>query len=550
MDSIELASAAGRKRAIFFGSRERTLFGFYHPPHPASRPDGRPRGGVVLVNPMGTDQTRSDRTYRHLAERLSAAGFACLRYDLYGTGDSGGEGLEPGLLRAWVDDVGVAVDELRALSGAKAIGLIGLRLGATLAMLHAADRGDIETLVLWSPCVTGVDFLGELARLHKVYSRIEPQLLHAPPTPPGGDEALGTFLPRSLVDDLRSVSLLATSRRPCRRSLVIDAGGLPCRDALVDNLQNLGAAPEVRVHTGHKFLITVSHRAQLPEEVIQSIVRWVADAHPTGDAGPPAPRAGVAAPCNERPVVFGGDHPLFGLLTPANPARARPGRPAIVLSNGGCVNRVGPHRLYVRMARRWADLGFDVLRMDLSGIGDSPAAPGERENLTYPASAMVDLEHAIRAVGRDRVIVAGLCSGGDYAFKMGARNPPLAGAWMINPRTFCVLDLAEVEAGQGTPPSTSSVDAVPQALRSMAERGVDAFLLVSKNDPGVAYVDAHAPAGMQSLRDVPSFRRVDVEGADHTFTPVALQDRVRDLLSEHLTAHEGGAAGPAPAIPS
>jgi hypothetical protein len=100
-EPIEIRAAAGRKQPIHFGAPGRPLFGFYHPPK-----EGLWRGaGVVLCNPIGTDQTRSDRTYRHLAERLSAVGFACLRFDLFSTGDSGGDEFFPGIVRAWVDDV-------------------------------------------------------------------------------------------------------------------------------------------------------------------------------------------------------------------------------------------------------------------------------------------------------------------------------------------------------------------------------------------------------------------------------------------------------------
>jgi pimeloyl-ACP methyl ester carboxylesterase len=533
--AVEIVSNTGRKRAIHFGGAGRELFGFYHPP---ARAEGWRGAGIVLVNPIGTDQTRSDRTYRNLAERLAAAGFACLRFDLYGTGDSGGAGTEEGLVRRWVEDVGVAIDELRGLSGARSVGLVGLRLGATIACLHAAQRGDVETLVMWSPCVSGSGFVTEVTKLHKVYARIEPQLAAAPATPPGGEEALGMFLPRPLIDELAGVDLLQTSRRPAKRTLVIDGGGLQGREPLLDRLRGLGASPELRTHTGHKFLITVSHSALLPEEVIGSIVQWMSDAHPSVEPGTVEQRGGGAGPHGERPVVFGLGKSLFGLVTPANVARAREGRPAIVISNAGCVNRSGPHRISVRMARRWADLGFDVLRIDLSGIGDSPAAPGERENLTYPASGVDDIEQALRSLGRDRAIVAGLCSGGDYAFQLGARTPALAGAWMLNPRTFCVLDLAEVESGQGTPPTTT-VEEVPRALRAMADRGVDAFLLVSKNDPGVSYVDGHAAKEMHALAGVKGFHREDIAGADHTFTPVAVQAQVIDCLTEHLVARFG-----------
>src|SRR2546428_8654382 len=128
MEPIEIRSASGSKQAIHFGAKGRPLFGFYHPPK-----SGSWRAvGVVLCRPIGTDQTRSDRVYRHLAERLAAAGFACLRFDLFGTGDSGGDETAPGLVRAWLVDLGPAAAGLRALSGAQAIRHFRLPFGATL----------------------------------------------------------------------------------------------------------------------------------------------------------------------------------------------------------------------------------------------------------------------------------------------------------------------------------------------------------------------------------------------------------------------------------
>jgi alpha-beta hydrolase superfamily lysophospholipase len=525
----EIRGAAGRKQPIHFGVPGRPLFGFYHPPG-----DGAGRGvGVVLCSPVGTDQTRSDRTFRHLAERLAAAGFACLRFDPFGTGDSGGDEFAPALARAWIDDVGVASDELRSRSGAESIALVGLRLGATVAMMHAAGRADVDSLVLWNPCVSGASFVSDVTRLHKVYTRIEPQLALAPPAGIDGEEALGCFLPRALIDDLAQIDLLRAARPPARRTLVIDGGNVAGRDALLARLRDLGAAPELRSHPGHKFLVTVSHRSLVPDDVLDSIVGWLGEAHPASPPGGSTilPATTAPSPHGERPLVFGQKHPLFGILTPAHPGRARPGRPRIVLSNAGCVNRAGPHRMYVKMARRWAELGFDVLRVDLSGIGDSPAAPGQAENLNYPPDGLDDLGEAMRTLGPGPAIVAGLCSGGDYAFQLGARDRSVVSAWLLNPRTFCVLALAAVESGA---PPTSSVDDVPRTLRAMAERGVDTFLVVSRNDPGVAYVDAHASREMRALEGHAGFRRVDLDGADHSFTPVALQRRVSDLLTEHL----------------
>jgi len=529
VEPLEILAAAGRKQPLHFGAESRRLFGFYHPPKGAPWRDT----GVVLCNPIGTDQTRSDRAYRHLAERLAAVGFACLRFDLSNTGDSGGDGLASGVVRDWIDDVRVATDELRARSGARSIALVGLRLGATIALTRAAESGGVDSLVLWNPCLSGKAFISEVTRLHKMYLRIEPQMATAVPHAADGEEALGCFLPRSVVDELSQIDLLQTARRPARRTLIVDAAASPGQSALIERLRELDASPELQIHPGHKFLITVSHRSLVPDEPIDAIVAWLANGHPLSNAAEiPRPLSTKEGPWGERAVVVRAQgRPLFGILTPAQPERARPDRPAIVLTNAGCVNRAGPHRLYVTMARRWAKLGFDVLRVDLSGIGDSPVAPGEKENLTYPPSALDDLREAMRSLRRERIVVVGLCSGGDYAFQLAAHDPSVVGALLLNPRTFCVLDLTAVESGV---PPAAPVEEVPRALLELTTRGVDALLVVSRNDPGVAYVDAHAAEAMRALGDAPRFRRVDLDGTDHSFTPITTQERVSDLLAQHL----------------
>jgi alpha-beta hydrolase superfamily lysophospholipase len=538
------AGPGGRKEAIHFGASGRPLFGFYHPPAEATWR----ATAVVLCNPLGTDMTRSDRTYRQLAERLAAAGFATLRFDFFGTGDSGGDELTPGLVPGWQDDLRAAIDEVRARSGARSLALVGLRLGATLAGIHAASRDDVDSLVLWSPNVTGAGFVGEVTKLHKVYLRMEPHLAAAPPPRERGEEALGFFLPEAMLADLSKLDLREVARRPARRALVLDDGKVAERDALVERLRTLGASPEVQQHPGHKFLATVSHRSVVPTPVLDSIVRWLSDAHPAA-GGAPRPESStprVAPPSGEQLWVIQEGHPLFAVLTPGTPAKTAAGRPAIVLLNAGCINRQGPHGLYVRMARRWAALGFDVLRMDLSGIGDSPASPGAQENLTYPPEGLQDILRAMQALGPSRrFIVAGLCSGGDYAFQLGAqdavgRTPrpqhDIVGAWLLNPRTFSVLELAAVESGS---PPTTPVDEVPRRLRAMADRGVQTALVVSKRDPGVLYVDERAREGMRALEGVSHFRRVDLDGSDHSFTPRTMQEKVSEVLTEELLRRWG-----------
>ena len=174
-------------------------------------------------------------------------------------------------MKTWLEDVGLAIDELRARSGAKTIALAGLRLGATLALVEAAERGDVDALVLWSPWVSGAAFISEVTKLHQLFLRIEPQMTEAFPTRPGCEEALGLLLPRAVIDDLSGIDFLKVTRRPARRTLFIDGGNVQGRDAMMAHLRELRAAPELRSHPGQKFLITISHRASLPDEVLDSI---------------------------------------------------------------------------------------------------------------------------------------------------------------------------------------------------------------------------------------------------------------------------------------
>ncbi|HEY5972738.1 MAG TPA: hypothetical protein VIT22_12400, partial [Pseudoxanthomonas sp.] len=74
----------------------------------------------------------------------------------------------------------------------------------------------------------------------------------------------------------------------------------------------------------------------------------------------------------------------FGLL---NRASGTARGTTVVLLNAGLIHRVGPFRLYVRLARELAESGFDVLRFDLPGIGDGQ--PGSHaSNDSFIAEAL------------------------------------------------------------------------------------------------------------------------------------------------------------------
>jgi uncharacterized protein len=142
---------------IYFGSSSHSLFGIYHPPKSAETL----RTGVVLCYPFGQEYMRAHRAFRQMALLLSKAGFHVLRFDYFGTGDSAGEANDVSL-RQWVEDTGVAADELKETAGVSRVAFVGLRLGAAVAALAAAERDDVDQVVLWDPAVRGEDYLAEI----------------------------------------------------------------------------------------------------------------------------------------------------------------------------------------------------------------------------------------------------------------------------------------------------------------------------------------------------------------------------------------------------
>lgn len=87
--------------------------------------------------------------------------------------------------------------------------------------------------------------------------------------------------------------------------------------------------------------------------------------------------------------------------------------------NAGPQNRVGPQRIYVNAARRFAAAGLACLRLDLPGVGESDG-PFPENNLDChdPANVRgaVDL---LQARGVESVVLLGLCVGARVAVRAG-----------------------------------------------------------------------------------------------------------------------------------
>lgn len=187
----------------YFDANGRSLLAAVHLPSRL-----RPRSAAVLLcNPFGEEAVRAHRAYRMLARKLEEAGYATMRFDYAGTGDSSGDIGEFGIAD-WLQDIAAAVAELRRESGIPRAVLVGLRFGATLAACAQREGLRVAHVLLWDPVVDGAHYLRELGAAHRDYMAAELGRAYVaadPGLPP--TESLGTPLNDRLRSELQALDL-------------------------------------------------------------------------------------------------------------------------------------------------------------------------------------------------------------------------------------------------------------------------------------------------------------------------------------------------------
>jgi pimeloyl-ACP methyl ester carboxylesterase len=139
---------------FYFGTSERPLFGVYT----HGRAGGGGSGCTLMCYPTGAEYMRAHRAFRQLNTLLNRAGVSVLRFDYSCTGDSSGEGAEA-TVEHWLEDIEIAVEELRDNAMVDEVSVVGLRWGAALAAQACTRLDDVDHLVLWDPVVSGSDYL-------------------------------------------------------------------------------------------------------------------------------------------------------------------------------------------------------------------------------------------------------------------------------------------------------------------------------------------------------------------------------------------------------
>lgn len=587
--AVTAVTSAAREGQVTHGFLEgpRPFFGSYHAPAAPFRDIG-----YVICPPLGWEGIQCYETVQRLADALSAAGFHTLRLHYDGTGESIGSDDDPGRVAAWLESIRLAVSALGALPGVAGVGLIGIRIGATLAGRAAADQ-KLRALVLWEPCVSGAQYTREM----EILASASPTAARGKAAATDGIEGGGYLLTRETVDALNTIDLMKSKPDGSPDALLL------CRDdrpplfakKLAEHLSREGCAAKLEQMPGYKELMTYPEKAKPGLEMVARIRDWAVERSQVAaapDAGE-APRLALAEEAVEdrarrRPIRFGPSRRMFGVITEPFGTAANRTKPPVLMLTGGVVPRTAVNRMYVEIATRLAQHGHTVLRMDVSGICESAAGEGHAPNDPHAKTLLEDVRTAVELLlsttRQQSITLLGLCSGAYASFQTAIADPRVRGIVLLNPEVFHLKDgspkFSQTEqslaakhyrqsllsaaawkklltgkanvryiGGFVTAKAKTAVvtlrdrisaritkvpQGLPGDLHRLLSRGVNVAVVMAEGDTGHESLMTQLSADLDMLREM-GFRLKMTPGPDHTFNDFATRRPLVDWLVEVLS---------------
>lgn len=551
-----------RTEGGWFGPADRPLAGWL------TRPlAGHNRVGVLMLPSVGYQYWSAHRALRALAELLAEQGATVLRADYGGTGDSAGDQGDAGRVAEWRSLASWGAAALRR-AGADHIVVVGVRLGATFALLDSADIG-AEAVVAWAPVVSGQRYGREIALLGE----------HVPlgPWPGGmsGTVAAGTVWTEETMRALKQLKLTAAAVPPASRILVVDdASGH--YDEWAAGWRDLGARVDIETcPESGEVLRLPTEDVEVPVRTNLAIARWIKALPGSREASTPS----ATVESLENPVSFTwrDDEVTEEVITVGTREltciRCAPNGPgadqveagtAVVFVNSGSEPHIGPGRAWVEFGRDLAAAGYVTFRLDYSGWGESPDldhAPG-RPYDQHTVGETSDVVDALHEQGLRLVFLVGLCAGA-WISMAAARKTAVDGVIALNPQLYWqpgdVVEalMADTHARRETERARhrrwakvglwSVLDAVGvrhpagRWLNDLRRRGTPILLLFSSNDDGAEFLRARVGRSLRrALRS--SMSLVELEEIDHSMHRVWRRADVVGAMTSFLDAH----AHPAP----
>ncbi len=390
----------------WFGPEEARLFGVLHVPG-----DGVARAGVVICPPLGRQHLDTYRGLKLLAQHLCSRGFAVLRFDYRGTGDSTADQCRDSAVEGYLESIQTAVDYLRA-SGAQSVALIGLRVGALLAATAAASIEGLDGLILWDPATDGRRYLREQQALYQM--TVGGQDADELPPEPGTVPLLGITLSTTAAAGLRALKMPAAAGSTPALVLIRPEHA---EDRRLADLRAAGNCAVQEIAGQPEFVEPPSIVVKIPMDTLAAIEKWL-DGNLPSEAGSFQPVFADRAVVDRLPdgrtvtesIIELGANRLFAIRTEL--AGTPAGGPTVLFHNTACEHRVGSGRIWPDTARQLAALGVSVVRYDRRGVGDTGIATEDFPWMHSPV-AKADVTDAVDALGvpPERLIMTGICSG-------------------------------------------------------------------------------------------------------------------------------------------
>ena len=214
---------------------------------------GKARAAVVMVHPFAEEKKFSHRVLVNLSRELARRDVASLRFDLSGCGDSFGESADR-TLDDWLYDIDSACNQFELHHQPAPIVVLGLRLGATLALAAQSDNPWAKALVLWEPVISGRKYIDEILR-------------------------------RRMIKEMMTTGKKATGREQVLAQLdadgFLDLDGIAVGRQLIEDISALDAKAFAEGFTGKALCVQIAFNAKV-SSALEALAQKIADAEAIG----------------------------------------------------------------------------------------------------------------------------------------------------------------------------------------------------------------------------------------------------------------------------